>query len=74
MVISFVRVVPPSDGPSSDFGSQRAVAGKIFFGEARDILQRTANAVERARAGLASQAETVKAFIAAAGSAAGAGR
>jgi hypothetical protein len=50
------------------------VAGKIFFGEARDILQRTANAVERARAGLASQAETVKAFIAAAGSAAGAGR
>ena len=33
------------------------VAGKIFFGEARDILQRTTDAVERARAGLASQAE-----------------
>jgi LysR family transcriptional regulator, benzoate and cis,cis-muconate-responsive activator of ben and cat genes len=33
------------------------VAGKIFFGEARDILRHTADAVERARAGLASQAE-----------------
>jgi LysR family transcriptional regulator, benzoate and cis,cis-muconate-responsive activator of ben and cat genes len=33
------------------------VAGRIFFGEARDILQRTAAAVEKARAGLAFQAE-----------------
>jgi DNA-binding transcriptional LysR family regulator len=33
------------------------VAGKIFLGEAREILQRTASAVEKARAGLASQAE-----------------
>jgi DNA-binding transcriptional LysR family regulator len=33
------------------------VAGRIFFGEARDILQRTADAVKKARAGLASQAE-----------------
>jgi LysR family transcriptional regulator, benzoate and cis,cis-muconate-responsive activator of ben and cat genes len=33
------------------------VAGKIFFGEARDILQRTADAVKKARAGLASRAE-----------------
>ncbi len=33
------------------------VAGKIFFGEAREILQRTAEAVERARVGLAPQAE-----------------
>ncbi len=33
------------------------VAGKIFFGEARDILQRTADAVKKARVGLASQAE-----------------
>jgi LysR family transcriptional regulator, benzoate and cis,cis-muconate-responsive activator of ben and cat genes len=32
-------------------------AGKIFFGEARDILQRTADAVKKARAGRASQAE-----------------
>jgi DNA-binding transcriptional LysR family regulator len=32
------------------------VAGKIFFREARDILQRTADAVEKARAGLASRA------------------
>jgi LysR family transcriptional regulator, benzoate and cis,cis-muconate-responsive activator of ben and cat genes len=31
--------------------------GKIFFGEARDILQRTADAVKKARAGLASRAE-----------------
>jgi DNA-binding transcriptional LysR family regulator len=33
------------------------VPGKIFLGEARDILQRTADAVRKARAGLASQAE-----------------
>jgi DNA-binding transcriptional LysR family regulator len=33
------------------------VAGKNFFGEARDILRRTAEAVKKARAGLASQAE-----------------
>jgi len=33
------------------------VAGKIFFSEARDILQRTADAVEKARAGVASRAE-----------------
>jgi DNA-binding transcriptional LysR family regulator len=33
------------------------VAGKIFLGEARDILQRTADAVEKARVALASQAE-----------------
>jgi DNA-binding transcriptional LysR family regulator len=33
------------------------VAGKIFFKEARDILQRTADAVEKARAGLASRVE-----------------
>jgi LysR family transcriptional regulator, benzoate and cis,cis-muconate-responsive activator of ben and cat genes len=33
------------------------VAGKIFFGEAHDILQRTADAVEKARVGLAFQAE-----------------
>jgi DNA-binding transcriptional LysR family regulator len=33
------------------------VAGKIFFNEARDILQRTADAVEKARAGLASRVE-----------------
>ena len=32
-------------------------SGKIFFGEARDILARTAAAVEKARAGLTSQAE-----------------
>src|SRR5215469_4606438 len=32
-------------------------AGKIFFGEARDTLQRTADAVKKARAGLASRAE-----------------
>ena len=32
-------------------------AGTIFFAEARDILARTATAVERARAGLASPAE-----------------
>jgi DNA-binding transcriptional LysR family regulator len=33
------------------------VAGKILLGEARDILQRAADAVELARAGAASQAE-----------------
>jgi LysR family transcriptional regulator, benzoate and cis,cis-muconate-responsive activator of ben and cat genes len=33
------------------------VPGKIFLGEARDILQRTADAVRKAPAGLASQAE-----------------
>jgi DNA-binding transcriptional LysR family regulator len=33
------------------------VAGKIFLGEARDILQHTADAVEKARAGLASRSE-----------------
>jgi DNA-binding transcriptional LysR family regulator len=33
------------------------VAGKIFLGAARDILQRTAKAVEKARAGHASRAE-----------------
>ena len=33
------------------------VAGKIFFGEARDILQRTADAVKKARVGPASQPE-----------------
>lgn len=33
------------------------VPGRIFLGEARDILQRTADAVQKARAGLASQAE-----------------
>src|ERR1019366_2112703 len=33
------------------------VAGKIFSSEARDILQRTADAVEKARAGLASRVE-----------------
>ena len=38
-------------------------AGKIFFGEARGILQRTANAVEKARAGLASQAELNVGYI-----------
>ena len=32
-------------------------AGRIFLGEARDILQRTADAVKKARAGLASQTE-----------------
>ena len=32
-------------------------AGKIFFDEARDILQRAADAVKKARAGLASRAE-----------------
>ena len=31
------------------------VAGKIFFGEARDILQRTADAVEKAHTVLTSQ-------------------
>ena len=39
------------------------VAGKIFFSEARDILQRTADAVEKARAGLASRAEINVGFI-----------
>ena len=33
------------------------VAGKIFFNEAREILQHTADAVKKARAGLASRAE-----------------
>src|SRR5277367_7184792 len=33
------------------------VAGRIFFGEARDILQRTADAVKKARLGLAPQTE-----------------
>jgi LysR family transcriptional regulator, benzoate and cis,cis-muconate-responsive activator of ben and cat genes len=33
------------------------VAGKIFLGEAQDILQRTADAVEKARLGLSFQAE-----------------
>jgi len=33
------------------------VAGNIFLREARDILQRTADAVKKARGGLASQAE-----------------
>ena len=32
-------------------------AGRIFFGEASDILQRTADAVKKARVALASQAE-----------------
>jgi len=32
-------------------------SGKIFFGEARDILQRTADAVKKARSGMAIQAE-----------------
>jgi DNA-binding transcriptional LysR family regulator len=39
------------------------VAGKIFFSEARDILQRTADAVEKARVGLASRAEITVGFI-----------
>jgi len=39
------------------------VAGKIFFNEARDILQRTADAVEKARAGLASRAEINVGYI-----------
>jgi LysR family transcriptional regulator, benzoate and cis,cis-muconate-responsive activator of ben and cat genes len=39
------------------------VAGKIFFSEARDILQRTADAVEKARAGLASRVEINVGFI-----------
>jgi DNA-binding transcriptional LysR family regulator len=39
------------------------VAGKIFFSEARDILQRTADAVEKARAGLASRAEINVGYI-----------
>jgi DNA-binding transcriptional LysR family regulator len=39
------------------------VAGKIFLGEAREILQRTASAVEKARAGLASQAEINVGYI-----------
>jgi LysR family transcriptional regulator, benzoate and cis,cis-muconate-responsive activator of ben and cat genes len=34
-----------------------SAAGKIFLIEARDLLQRVADAVEKARAGLASQAE-----------------
>jgi LysR family transcriptional regulator, benzoate and cis,cis-muconate-responsive activator of ben and cat genes len=34
-----------------------SAAGKIFLGEARDILRRTADAVKKARAVLASQAE-----------------
>jgi DNA-binding transcriptional LysR family regulator len=38
-------------------------AGKIFFSEARDILQRTADAVEKARAGLASRAEINVGYI-----------
>jgi DNA-binding transcriptional LysR family regulator len=39
------------------------VGGKIFFGEARDILQRTADAVGKARAGLASQSEINVGYI-----------
>ena len=39
------------------------LAGKIFFREARDILARTAAAVEKARAGLASQAEINVGYI-----------
>ena len=39
------------------------VAGKIFFGEARDILARTASAVERARASLASEEEIKVGYI-----------
>ena len=38
-------------------------AGRIFFGEARDILARTAAAVERARASLASAAEIHVGYI-----------
>ena len=38
-------------------------AGKIFFAEARDILARTAEAVEKARAGLASPAEINVGYI-----------
>lgn len=38
-------------------------AGKIFFGEARDILARTAQAVEKARASLISQAEINVGYI-----------
>ena len=34
-----------------------SAAGKIFLVEARDVLQRAADAVKKARAGLASQAE-----------------
>ena len=39
------------------------VAGQIFFVEARDILQRTAAAVERARASLATPAEIHVGYI-----------
>ena len=39
------------------------VAGEIFSREARDILQRTADAVEKALAGLASRAEINVGFI-----------
>jgi DNA-binding transcriptional LysR family regulator len=39
------------------------VAGRIFFAEARDIIQRTADAVKKARAGLASQAEINVGYI-----------
>ena len=39
------------------------VAGKIFFSEARDILQRIADAVEKARPGLASRAEINVGYI-----------
>ena len=39
------------------------VAGKIFFGEARDILARTVASVEKARAGLASPAEINVGYI-----------
>jgi DNA-binding transcriptional LysR family regulator len=39
------------------------VAGKIFFSEARDILQHTAEAVEKARASLASRVEINVGFI-----------
>ncbi len=39
------------------------VAGRIFFAEARDLLARTAAAVERARASLTSQAEINVGYI-----------
>ena len=38
-------------------------AGRIFFAEARDILQRVVDAVDKARAGLASSTETNVGYI-----------
>ena len=42
----------------TDKSVRLTAAGRIFFAEARDILARTADAVEQARSGVASAAET----------------